>query len=60
MSLKNIPWLEIFAPFWKDIQIVANETSAMRLIKNNDELLNDDRMYEEVVKKAGFQPEAKK
>lgn len=54
MSFKNIPWLEILFPFWKDIQIVSDETSAMRLIRNNEELLDDEEKYTKAAEKAGL------
>ncbi len=60
MSLKNIPWLEILAPFWKDIQIVSGETSALRLIRNNEELMEDDQKYAEILRQVEHPSETKK
>lgn len=60
MSLKNIPWLEILAPFWKDIQIVSGETSALRLIRNNEELMEDDQKYAEILRQVENPSETKK
>lgn len=57
MLFENLSLLEVFAPFWKNLQTISDETSSFRLMKNNEELIDNPEKYNSVLESLGLKNE---
>jgi hypothetical protein len=57
MLFENLSLLEVLAPFWKNLQTISDETSSFRLMKNNEELIDNPEKYNSVLESLGLKNE---